>query len=105
MSGEWHAEARRLRAEGMSKAEIGRRFGKSDDAVRWALDENGRRTESHMKIIEFRRVQQRAVKEGKPVNLSRQQRIADIAQRHVAGKINLAQFNAELRQAYTETRA
>jgi hypothetical protein len=46
----WHDECRRLRADGLSLSEIGRRLGVSADRVAYVLDENGyrarRRTDS-----------------------------------------------------------
>jgi hypothetical protein len=39
----WHDECRRLRADGLSLSEIGRRLGVSADRVAYVLDENGYR--------------------------------------------------------------
>jgi hypothetical protein len=48
--GKWHADAKRLRVDGLSVREIADRIGRSASAIYWVLDENGEWQETRQDV-------------------------------------------------------
>lgn len=95
---DWHAEALRMRRDGMIPTEIGRALGRSSSTVYWVLDENGEREKSRNGV---RRRRGREPRAPDPAPASPHIDYSELAAMVRRGELTLAEFDARIRGAQT----